>query len=101
MTALHAQLLNVAAWLQSQPKGVTFVDLNKFDPHPNFFTFILGTFKVIGIGLIVVTLVGGLIGLLRIWVRRTFPGNRLNGADVEPLTFLHINEHSDVAEADL
>jgi hypothetical protein len=96
MTALNTGLLNVLFWLQSQPQGITFVDLNKFDPQPTFFTFILGTFKLIGIGLLAVSVIGGIIGLLRIWVRRRFPENRLNGVNVEPLTFLHLNEHSEV-----
>ncbi|MGH9463478.1 MAG: hypothetical protein ACRD1X_19920 [Vicinamibacteria bacterium] len=95
MTALNTELLNVLLWLQAQPEGITFVDLNKFEPQPTFFTFILGTFKLIGIGLLVVAVIGGVIGLLRIWVRRRFPENRLNGIDVEPLTFLHLNEHSE------
>ena len=99
MVTLNALFLDLLLWLQSQPKGITFVDLNKGDPQPNFFTFILGTFKLIGIGLIVVAAVGAVLGLLRIWMRRRFPENRLNGVDAEPLTFLKLNKPSDTPGA--
>jgi hypothetical protein len=98
MTALNTELLNALLWLQSQPQGITFVDLNKGEPQITFFSFILVAFKFIGIALLAAGTIGALIGLFRIWVRRRFPENRLNGIDVEPLTFLHLNENS---EADL
>jgi hypothetical protein len=98
MTALNIQLVNVLLWLQSQPQGITFVDLNKGEPQVTFFTFIIVAFKFIGLGLLVAAAIGGLVGLFRIWVRRRFPENRMNGIDVEPLTFLHLNKHP---EADL
>ena len=99
MTALHAQLLEALLWIQSQPQGITFVDLNKGEPQVTFFSFILVAFQFIGIALLAAGAIGALVGLFRIWVRRRFPDNRLNGIDVEPLTFLHLNEDTEVPEA--
>ncbi len=102
MTILSALFVNIYVWLlwiQQQGQGITFVDLNKWDPQPTFFFFILVTFKFIGIALLVAAAIGAVGGLIRIWIRLRFPGNRLNGVDVEVLTFLHLNEHSEAPGA--
>lgn len=100
MIALNALFVNVYVWLlwiqqQGPGQGITFVDLNKGDPQPSFFVFILITFRFIGYALLVAAAIGAVGGLIRIWIRLRFPGNRLNGVDVEVLTFLHLNEHSE------
>ena len=95
MASWNAFWIGAYVWLLSIPQqgpGVTFIDLDNVDPQPTFFDFILGTFKLIGIAILVVAAIGALVGLVRIWVRRKFPENPVNGIDTEPLTFLHLNE---------
>lgn len=84
---------------QGPGQGITFVDLNKGEPQITFFTFILVAFKFIGIAILVMAAIGALIGLFRIWVRRRFPDNPMNGIDTEPLTFLHLNQDSETPGA--
>jgi hypothetical protein len=100
MIALNVLFVNVYVWLlwiqqQGPGQGITFVDLNKGDPQPSFFAYILITFRFIGYAVLVAAAIGAVGGLIRIWIRLRFPGNRLNGVDVEILTFLHLNEHSE------
>ena len=104
MTILNALFVNAYVWLlwiqqQGPGQGITFVDLNKSNPEPTFFAFILLTFKFIGYALLAATAVGAAVGLVRIWIRRRFPDNRLNGVDVEPMTLLHLNEDSEAPGA--
>lgn len=95
MAVLNAQLLGILLWIQSQPQGITFIDLTRGDSHLTLASVILGTFRSIGIALLVAAAIGGTVGLFRIWVCRRFPDNGLNGVDVEPFTLLHLNEHSE------
>ena len=83
-------LLNLAIWLQSKQGAVTFIDLKDKDPEPGLIWVILTTFAAIGVALLLTIAVGAGVGLLRIWARKRFPNNRLNGIAVEPLTFLHL-----------
>lgn len=105
MAVWNVQFVNLYLWLlsiQQQPvpdQGITFVDLNKGEPQITFFTFIIGAFKFIGVAIIVMAAVGALIGLFRIWMRRRFPDNPVNGIDTEPLTFLHLNESPETPTA--
>lgn len=87
-----SHLLSLAVWLQQKQGGVTFIDLKEPDPGPTLVSVILTTFTAIGIALLVTLAVAGVVGLLRIWIRKRFPNNRLNGIAVEPLTFLHLSQ---------
>jgi hypothetical protein len=44
------------------------------------------------VALLVTIGIGAGVGLLRIWARKRFPNNRLNGIAVEPLTLLHLSQ---------
>jgi hypothetical protein len=94
------RLISLAVWLQSQTDGVTFVELSDGEPKPTLAWVILSTFALIGIALLITIGIGAGTGLLRIWIRRRFPNNQLNGADAEPLVFLHLNEHQPHDAAD-
>jgi hypothetical protein len=87
-----SQLLGLALWLQSKQEGVTFVDLTDPEPKPTLAWVILTTFALIGVALLATIGIGAAVGLVRIWMRKRFPNNRLNGIAVEPLTFLHLND---------
>jgi hypothetical protein len=105
MAVWNAQFISLYVWLlslqqqQGPGQGITFVDLNKGEPQVSFFTFIIGAFKFIGLAILFMAAVGILTGFFRIWVRRRFPDNRLNGIDVEAMTHLHLNEHSETPNA--
>lgn len=94
------RLISLVVWLQSQPDGVTFVALADAEPKPTFAWVILTTFALIGVVLLITTGIGVGTGLFRIWIRRRFPNNQLNGPDAEPLVFLHLNEHQPHDAAD-
>lgn len=91
---MTSYLLSLGVWLQSKQGGVTFIDLKDPDPDPatTLARVILTTFVAIGVALLVATGVGAGAGLLRIWARKRFPNNRLNGIAVEPLTLLHLGQ---------
>jgi len=92
---MTSQILGLALWIQSKGQGITFVDLRDTETQPTLAWVILTALALIGIALLVAVGIGAGVGLLRIWIRKRFPNNRFNGRDVEPLTFLHLNDHPD------
>ncbi len=92
MNVMTSYLFNLTVWLQQKQGGVTFIDLKDPNPDPNLAWVILTTFVAIGVALAVAIGVGAGFGLLRIWVRKRFPNNRLNGTAAEPITFLHLGQ---------
>ena len=86
-------LLYLMAWAQSQPGGVTYIDVGSSEPDHNIVWVILSTFVLIGIALVIMVILGAGMGALRIWIFEHFPGNKLNGPEYEVMTRLHLNDH--------
>lgn len=85
-------MLGLLIRLQSTPGGVTFVDLTERRPEPTLAWLILSTFALIGVAVLITVGIGGGIGLLRIWIMRRFPHNRLNGLEDEAMIQLHLHD---------
>jgi hypothetical protein len=88
------QLLSLLAWAQTEQGGVTYINVGNSEPQHNIVWVILSTFLLIGIGLLITLGLGVGMGALRIWIFKAFPGNKLNGPDYEPVTRLHLDDHT-------
>ena len=85
-------LSSLMAWVQSQQGGVTFIDITESEPEHGLVWVVLSTFALIGVALLITVGLGAMLGALRIWILRRFPGNRVNGPEYEVLTRLHLHD---------
>lgn len=85
-------LMVLLAWAQTEPPGVTYIDMGNTEPEHGIVWVILSTFALIAVGLLVTLGLGAGVGALRIWIFKHFPGNTLNGPDHEVMTRLHLDD---------
>jgi hypothetical protein len=88
-----SRLLYCLAWLQTEQPGVTYIDVAPKEPEHNLIWFLLSTFVLIGIALLITAGIGAGTGFLRILIVKYFPGNKLNGPEYEATTLLHLHDH--------
>jgi hypothetical protein len=88
------RVVYLLAWAQSQPNGVTFIDVTNKEPNHNIVWVILSTFALIGIALLITAGLGAGVGAIRIFIFKHFPGNKWNGPDYDPVTRLNLDMHS-------
>ena len=88
------QLLSLLAWAQTEQGGVTYIDVTNNGPQHNIAWVILSTFLLIAIALVITIGLGAGMGAIRIWIFNKFPGNKLNGPDYDPVTRLHLDDHT-------
>jgi len=57
-----ARMLSLLLWAQTQPGGVTFIEIGNKEPEHDLIWVILSTFALIGLSLVIMTALGAGLG---------------------------------------